>query len=75
MQRLPLLQAIPGYFLGIGLLPEHAPDFARERACLTQVTRRRSSARERQAPYVRGDRVTPDAVALLRCSEHPTQLQ
>jgi 2-polyprenyl-6-methoxyphenol hydroxylase-like FAD-dependent oxidoreductase len=32
MRRLPLLQAIPGYFLGIGLLPEHAPDFARERA-------------------------------------------
>jgi hypothetical protein len=29
MQRLPLLQAIPGYFVGIGLLPEHAPDFAR----------------------------------------------
>jgi 2-polyprenyl-6-methoxyphenol hydroxylase-like FAD-dependent oxidoreductase len=31
MQRLPLLQAIPGYFVGIGLLPEHAPDFARRR--------------------------------------------
>jgi 2-polyprenyl-6-methoxyphenol hydroxylase-like FAD-dependent oxidoreductase len=32
MQRIPLLQAIPGYLLGIGLLPEHAPDFARPRA-------------------------------------------
>jgi hypothetical protein len=32
MQRFPLLQAIPGYLLGIGLLPEHAPDFARPRA-------------------------------------------
>jgi 2-polyprenyl-6-methoxyphenol hydroxylase-like FAD-dependent oxidoreductase len=29
MQRFPLLQAIPGYLVGIGLLPEHAPDFAR----------------------------------------------
>jgi 2-polyprenyl-6-methoxyphenol hydroxylase-like FAD-dependent oxidoreductase len=28
MQRFPFLQAIPGYFVGIGLLPEHAPDFA-----------------------------------------------
>ena len=32
MQSFPLLQAIPGYFVGIGLLPEHAPDFARTRA-------------------------------------------
>jgi 2-polyprenyl-6-methoxyphenol hydroxylase-like FAD-dependent oxidoreductase len=32
MQRFPNLQAIPGYFVGIGLLPEHAPDFARRRA-------------------------------------------
>jgi hypothetical protein len=32
MQRFPLLQAIPGYFVGIGLLPEHAPDFAHTRA-------------------------------------------
>jgi 2-polyprenyl-6-methoxyphenol hydroxylase-like FAD-dependent oxidoreductase len=32
MQRFPLLQAIPGYLVGIGLLPEHAPDFARPRA-------------------------------------------
>ena len=31
MQRIPMLQAIPGYLLGIGLLPEHAPDFARPR--------------------------------------------
>jgi 2-polyprenyl-6-methoxyphenol hydroxylase-like FAD-dependent oxidoreductase len=29
MQRFPSLQAIPGYFVGIGLLPEHAPEFAR----------------------------------------------
>jgi 2-polyprenyl-6-methoxyphenol hydroxylase-like FAD-dependent oxidoreductase len=28
MQRFPALQAIPGYLLGIGLLPEHAPVFA-----------------------------------------------
>jgi len=32
MQRFPLLQAIPGYFLGIGLSPEHAPSFARRQA-------------------------------------------
>jgi 2-polyprenyl-6-methoxyphenol hydroxylase-like FAD-dependent oxidoreductase len=32
MQRFPLLQAIPGYLLSIGVLPEHAPDFARPRA-------------------------------------------
>jgi 2-polyprenyl-6-methoxyphenol hydroxylase-like FAD-dependent oxidoreductase len=31
MQRFPVLQAIPGYLLGIGVLPEHAPDFARRR--------------------------------------------
>ena len=31
LQRFPLLQAIPGYFIGIGILPEHAPDFARGR--------------------------------------------
>ena len=29
LQRFPVLQTIPGYLLGIGLLPEHAPDFAR----------------------------------------------
>jgi len=28
MQRFPVLQAIPGYLVAIGLLPEHAPDFA-----------------------------------------------
>jgi 2-polyprenyl-6-methoxyphenol hydroxylase-like FAD-dependent oxidoreductase len=28
MQRFPGLQTIPGYLVGIGLLPEHAPDFA-----------------------------------------------
>jgi 2-polyprenyl-6-methoxyphenol hydroxylase-like FAD-dependent oxidoreductase len=32
MQRFPLLQAIPGYLVGIGLMPAHAPDFARPRA-------------------------------------------
>jgi 2-polyprenyl-6-methoxyphenol hydroxylase-like FAD-dependent oxidoreductase len=32
MQRWPVLQNIPGYFLGIGLLPEHAPEFARPRS-------------------------------------------
>jgi 2-polyprenyl-6-methoxyphenol hydroxylase-like FAD-dependent oxidoreductase len=32
MQRFPSLQAIPGYLVGIGLLPEHAPEFARPRA-------------------------------------------
>jgi 2-polyprenyl-6-methoxyphenol hydroxylase-like FAD-dependent oxidoreductase len=31
MQRFPSLQAIPGYFVAIGLLPEHAPEFARRR--------------------------------------------
>jgi 2-polyprenyl-6-methoxyphenol hydroxylase-like FAD-dependent oxidoreductase len=39
MQRFPLLQAIPGYFVGIGLLPEHAPDFARMRASLGSAAR------------------------------------
>lgn len=29
LQRFPILQAIPGYFVAIGLRPEHAPDFAR----------------------------------------------
>ncbi|XVV02326.1 FAD-dependent oxidoreductase [Actinosynnema sp. CA-248983] len=29
MQRFPVLQAIPAYLVAIGLLPEHAPDFAR----------------------------------------------
>jgi 2-polyprenyl-6-methoxyphenol hydroxylase-like FAD-dependent oxidoreductase len=36
MQRFPLLQAIPGYLVGIGLLPEHAPDFARRRVPVQQ---------------------------------------
>jgi 2-polyprenyl-6-methoxyphenol hydroxylase-like FAD-dependent oxidoreductase len=31
LQRFPVLQAVPGYFVAIGLLPEHAPDFARAR--------------------------------------------
>jgi 2-polyprenyl-6-methoxyphenol hydroxylase-like FAD-dependent oxidoreductase len=34
MQRFPFLQAIPGYFVAIGLVPEHAPDFARRQASL-----------------------------------------
>ena len=29
LQRFPVLQTVPGYFVAIGLLPEHAPDFAR----------------------------------------------
>ncbi|MBA2471238.1 MAG: FAD-dependent oxidoreductase, partial [Pseudonocardiales bacterium] len=29
LQRLPLLQAIPATVVGIGLVPEHAPAFAR----------------------------------------------
>ena len=32
LQRFPALQTVPGYFVAIGLLPEHAPDFARARA-------------------------------------------
>jgi 2-polyprenyl-6-methoxyphenol hydroxylase-like FAD-dependent oxidoreductase len=31
MQGFPSLQTIPGYFVAIGLLPEHAPEFARRR--------------------------------------------
>jgi len=31
LQRFPVLQAVPGYFVAIGLLPEHASDFARAR--------------------------------------------
>jgi 2-polyprenyl-6-methoxyphenol hydroxylase-like FAD-dependent oxidoreductase len=29
IQRLPWLSAIPAYFVGVGVRPEHAPDFAR----------------------------------------------
>ncbi|MFI9815768.1 FAD-dependent oxidoreductase [Saccharothrix variisporea] len=29
LQRFPVLQAVPAYVVAIGLLPEHAPDFAR----------------------------------------------
>jgi hypothetical protein len=29
LQRFPKLQAIPAYVVGIGVLPEHAPSFAR----------------------------------------------
>jgi 2-polyprenyl-6-methoxyphenol hydroxylase-like FAD-dependent oxidoreductase len=32
MQRFAVLRAIPAYFVGIGFLPEHAPDFARRQA-------------------------------------------
>jgi 2-polyprenyl-6-methoxyphenol hydroxylase-like FAD-dependent oxidoreductase len=32
LRRFPVLQTVPGYFVAIGLLPEHAPDFARARA-------------------------------------------
>ena len=39
MQRFPFLQAIPGYFVSIGLLPEHAPDFARRQASLGSAAR------------------------------------
>jgi 2-polyprenyl-6-methoxyphenol hydroxylase-like FAD-dependent oxidoreductase len=39
MQRFPFLQAIPGYFVGIGLLPEHAPDFARRQASPSSARR------------------------------------
>jgi len=40
MQRWPLLQTIPGYFLGIGLLPEHAPEFARRRTVVANYGNR-----------------------------------
>ena len=29
VERVPQLTAIPAYFIGVGLLPQHAPDFAR----------------------------------------------
>ncbi|SHG06117.1 FAD-dependent oxidoreductase [Streptoalloteichus hindustanus] len=29
LQRFPRLQVVPAYLFGVGLLPEHAPDFAR----------------------------------------------
>jgi 2-polyprenyl-6-methoxyphenol hydroxylase-like FAD-dependent oxidoreductase len=32
LQRFPVLRTVPGYFVAIGLLPEHAPDFTRARA-------------------------------------------
>jgi 2-polyprenyl-6-methoxyphenol hydroxylase-like FAD-dependent oxidoreductase len=47
IQRFPLLQTIPGYLLGIGLLPEHAPDFARRRASLDSTTSRFSAQRHK----------------------------
>lgn len=31
MKRLPWLSGIPAYFVGVGVRPEHAPDFARRR--------------------------------------------
>lgn len=31
MRRLPWLSGIPAYFVGVGVRPEHAPDFARRR--------------------------------------------
>jgi 2-polyprenyl-6-methoxyphenol hydroxylase-like FAD-dependent oxidoreductase len=48
MQRFPVLQAIPGYLLGIGLLPEHAPDFARR-----ATNHRQGSAARTQVRFVR----------------------
>ena len=48
MQRFPLLQAIPGYFLGIGLLPERAPDFARRQAPQQRSTARTSASARRE---------------------------
>ena len=29
LERVPQLTAVPAYIIGVGLLPEHAPDFAR----------------------------------------------
>ena len=29
LQRVPQLTAVPAYVVGVGLLPQHAPDFAR----------------------------------------------
>jgi hypothetical protein len=29
VQRVPQLTAVPAYVVGVGLLPQHAPDFAR----------------------------------------------
>jgi 2-polyprenyl-6-methoxyphenol hydroxylase-like FAD-dependent oxidoreductase len=43
MQRFPLLQSIPGYFVGIGLLPEHAQDFARRGASVRSDAEKRNS--------------------------------
>ena len=48
MQRFPVLQAIPGYLLGIGPLPEHAPDFARR-----ATNHRRGLAPRPQVRFVR----------------------
>jgi 2-polyprenyl-6-methoxyphenol hydroxylase-like FAD-dependent oxidoreductase len=43
LQRFPLLQAIPATAVGIGLLPEHAPAFARGRS--SRTTNRPSGSR------------------------------
>ena len=29
LERVPQLTAVPAYIVGVGLLPQHAPDFAR----------------------------------------------
>jgi 2-polyprenyl-6-methoxyphenol hydroxylase-like FAD-dependent oxidoreductase len=46
MQRFPLLQTIPGYFIGVGWLPEHAPDFARAPAHLDTAARFSAQSRK-----------------------------
>jgi 2-polyprenyl-6-methoxyphenol hydroxylase-like FAD-dependent oxidoreductase len=46
MQRFPLLQTIPGYFIGVGWLPEHAPDFARAPAQLDTAARFSAQSRK-----------------------------
>jgi hypothetical protein len=36
--RYPLLQAIPGYLVAVGPLPEHAPSWARRRPAVAFAT-------------------------------------
>jgi 2-polyprenyl-6-methoxyphenol hydroxylase-like FAD-dependent oxidoreductase len=52
--RFPRLQAIPAYIMAIGVLPEHAPPFARPRPLSGASPRRRRATTARRPPSPRG---------------------
>ncbi|MEV0110085.1 FAD-dependent monooxygenase [Nocardia sp. NPDC050799] len=55
LRRTPVIRSIPPYLLGRGVLPEHAPDFARRppagSADPTRQEPRRNRLRRRRVPY------------------------